>query len=182
MRYIIVDLEATCWEGERFRQMEIIEIGAVKLDKPDGGPTSSFSTFVRPLLNPTLSDFCKQLTSITQEDINTAPSFPSAFHSFCQWIGSERPMMLCSWGFYDVKQFKNDCRLYDIWTPTMFENHINLKEQFARIYNVRPCGMEKALRIAGLQLDGTHHRGIDDARNIAKLARLILPKVETVNK
>jgi inhibitor of KinA sporulation pathway (predicted exonuclease) len=30
-------------------------------------------------------------------------------------------------------------------------------------------GLGRALRIAGLELLGTHHRGIDDARNIARL-------------
>jgi inhibitor of KinA sporulation pathway (predicted exonuclease) len=29
--------------------------------------------------------------------------------------------------------------------------------------------MEKALNILKLPLDGTHHRGIDDAKNIAKI-------------
>jgi 3'-5' exoribonuclease 1 len=29
--------------------------------------------------------------------------------------------------------------------------------------------MKNALELEGLKLDGTHHRGIDDARNIAKV-------------
>ena len=35
-------------------------------------------------------------------------------------------------------------------------------------------GMAKALQLVGLPLEGTHHRGIDDARNIAKLLPYIL--------
>jgi inhibitor of KinA sporulation pathway (predicted exonuclease) len=33
----------------------------------------------------------------------------------------------------------------------------------------KKLGMAKALRHVGLELQGTHHRGIDDARNIARL-------------
>jgi inhibitor of KinA sporulation pathway (predicted exonuclease) len=29
--------------------------------------------------------------------------------------------------------------------------------------------MARALQMVGLPLDGSHHRGLDDARNIAKL-------------
>ena len=36
----------------------------------------------------------------------------------------------------------------------------------------------EALAKAGLPLIGTHHRGIDDARNIARLAGLVLPQLE----
>lgn len=55
-----------------------------------------------------------------------------------------------------------------------FTQHINLKEEFASVMRVKPCGMSTALKIANLPLVGTHHRGIDDARNIARLAQLIL--------
>jgi inhibitor of KinA sporulation pathway (predicted exonuclease) len=36
--------------------------------------------------------------------------------------------------------------------------------------------MAQALQLAGLPLEGTHHRGIDDARNIAKLLPYILER------
>lgn len=179
MKYIIIDLEATCWDGNDHKpaEMEIIEIGAVVMDKPDGEPVDEFSTFVRPVLHPILSDFCKSLTSIKQEDVSAAPFFSIAFPTMLRWIDRYSPYTICSWGFYDIKQFRQDCRFSHIRFPKEFERHINLKEQFAKLYNVRPCGMEKALRIARLSLTGTHHRGIDDARNIAKLARLVLPKI-----
>jgi inhibitor of KinA sporulation pathway (predicted exonuclease) len=34
--------------------------------------------------------------------------------------------------------------------------------------------MAQALRLAEIELQGTHHRGIDDARNIARLMPFIL--------
>jgi inhibitor of KinA sporulation pathway (predicted exonuclease) len=35
--------------------------------------------------------------------------------------------------------------------------------------------MAQALRLLGLPLEGTHHRGSDDARNIARIAQVLLP-------
>ncbi|HNB53944.1 MAG TPA: 3'-5' exonuclease [Anaerolineales bacterium] len=178
MRYIITDLEATCWENVRApERMEIIEIGAVALASATDPVTSTFARFVRPIAEPMLSAFCTQLTSITQADVDGAEIFSTVFPEYLAWIGPE-PFTLCTWGFYDVNQFRVDCNRHGIAFPETFARHINLKQEFARVFNVRACGMTKALQIAKLPLEGTHHRGADDARNIAKLAGLILPKVE----
>jgi len=48
--------------------------------------------------------------------------------------------------------------------------HLNLKRAFSAQQNLKKkLGMAGALRHVGLELTGTHHRGIDDARNIARL-------------
>ena len=48
--------------------------------------------------------------------------------------------------------------------------HISLKHQHAELAGLRRAlGMAHALAHEGLALEGMHHRGIDDARNIAKL-------------
>lgn len=170
MKYIVLDLEATCWQDRNNgKRSEIIEIGAVAVDS-HGETTGEFSEFVKPVLHPVLSDFAKKLTTIQQEDIDTARPFEEVIASFWDWIGvDELPYLLCSWGFYDRRQLTRDCELHGLDT-TWLEPHISLKHQYQRIRNLRrPVGMGKALRMESLQLHGTHHRGIDDARNIAKI-------------
>ncbi len=54
------------------------------------------------------------------------------------------------------------------------ERHINIKHAYAAFRQVKPCGMEKALSLAKLPLEGTHHRGLDDARNIARITLTML--------
>lgn len=179
MRYIVVDLEATCWENVRdFGRMETIEIGAVELPAADEPPSREFSRFIRPVAEPELSEFCRRLTTIRQEDVDRAEEFPAVFREFLAWIGKE-PFVLCSWGGYDLNQFRRDCRRHGVAFPLSFERHVNLKKEFARLMNIKPCGMNRALRHAGLPLEGTHHRGIDDARNIARLAARVLPTLES---
>jgi 3'-5' exoribonuclease 1 len=179
MRYVIVDLEATCWEqGSSLDSMEIIEIGSVLLESSRGPVSREFDAFVRPVASPQLSEFCTRLTSIRQEDVDRADPFPEVFRRFVEWIGPE-PFILCSWGAYDLNQFRQDCRRHGIELPSTFERHVNLKREYARLRRVKPMGMKKALARERIPLEGAHHRGIDDARNIAKLATIILPEIES---
>ena len=178
MRYVIVDLEATCWErGTSPARMEIIEIGAVVLAAAAGPAVSEFARFVRPVQEPVLSEFCIQLTGIRQSDVEGAETFPDAFAAFVEWIGDE-PFILCSWGAYDLGQLRVDCNRHRIPLPATFERHLNLKKIFADLHGIKPCGMAAALRRLDLTLEGQHHRGIDDARNIARIATAVLPRIE----
>ena len=168
MNYIVVDLEATCWNPRGPQPNEIIEIGAVCIDENQQS-VGEFEQFVKPKIHPQLSEFCTELTSITQEMVDAAPLFPEALDKFQQWIKSfGDDYTLCSWGFYDRTQFKNDCKLYNLDTSWL-SAHISVKHQHGKIRNTKPMGMKGALRKENFQLDGTHHRGIDDARNIAKI-------------
>ena len=178
MRYIIVDVEASCWETEPHAdRMEIIEIGAVSLASATGPLDGEFSEFVRPVASQQLSEFCTRLTSIRQEDVAGADYFWTVFPQFVAWVGNA-PFRLCSWGAYDLDQFEKDCLRHKMELPATFRNHINLKKAFAQIEGVKPMGMKAALEWLRLSLEGTHHRGIDDARNIAKVAQRILPRIE----
>ena len=167
--YIILDLEATCWDiNINNKPLETIEIGAIKYDS-EYSKVSEFNCFVKPIMEPLLSQFCKNLTSINQHDIDNAKKFSEAVFEFQKWIDTSEEYLLCSWGFYDKKQLLFDCNLHEINTNWLF-NHISLKHQYAKLKNlIRPIEMEAALKLENIFLDGVHHRGIDDARNIAKI-------------
>lgn len=173
MNYIIFDLEATCGWPNEHRQSEIIEIGAVKVTHVNNElkVVDEFQTFVKPILNPELTDFCKRLTHIQQEDVDNAPLFPKAFAEFRTWIGFDKQFVLCSWGHYDKKQLKQDIKLHTGLDSDWLDNcHISIKHQHGQMIGVpKGVGMQKALEMLGIPLEGTHHRGIDDARNIAKI-------------
>ena len=177
MNYLVIDLEATCWErGSIPSRMETIEIGAVMLASAAGPPQGEFNAFVRPVASPALSDFCKALTSIRQEDVDAANIFPIVLKSLVDWAQPAQPFVWCSWGAYDMKQLRSDCRRHGIAFPASLERHVNLKRVFAKLTDGRPRTMKEALRWMSIPLDGRHHRGIDDARNIAKVACWTLPR------
>ena len=169
MKYIIVDLEATCWKSREGRKNEIIEIGAVCVDD-NKEIIGEFVQIVQPLLNPVLSEFCISLTTITQEMVDEGVDFKTALSQFTEWINSyEDDYLVCSWGHYDRVQFTNDCYLHNLSTDWL-QNHISLKHQYGKIKLLRrPVGMKVALKKEQIKLEGVHHRGIDDAKNIAKI-------------
>ncbi|WCK57004.1 exonuclease domain-containing protein (plasmid) [Aneurinibacillus sp. Ricciae_BoGa-3] len=163
--YIVFDLEATCDKNKTIEN-EIIEIGAVKVNER-GELVDTFQRFVKPILNPVLTDFCKNLTKIRQEDVDSAKGFPDVIQVFREWIGTD--YILCSWGFYDKKQIKEESLLHRL-DSKWAESHISLKHQYKKIRNLeRPIGTGAALKKEGFTFDGTPHRGIDDAKNIAKI-------------
>ncbi|MEI7526505.1 MAG: 3'-5' exonuclease [Mariniphaga sp.] len=173
MNFIIFDLESTCWEPDLIdrKDHEIIEIGAVKLDD-QFRMISEFQQFVRPTINSKLTEFCTVLTSITQEDVRTAQPLEVVIRLFETWIfDGGKEVKMVSWGQFDKTQIIEECTVKKIETrmESILGQHLNLKAVFAKKRKMKQCGMKAALKMLDIPLDGCHHRGIDDARNIAKI-------------
>lgn len=172
MNFIIYDIEATCWEGRPPSMVqETIEIGAVKMDNY-GDVLGTFQRFVRPVLHPQMSLFCKRLTDIDQADINRASDFPRVIEDFKDWADIwDEDYLLCSWGSFDQKLFRQDCQLHrleDEWTDAF----INLKRQYHDIKGLRrQRGLKRSVEAEGFEWTGDHHRALDDAINLAKIFR-----------
>ncbi len=177
--YLIIDLEATCTNDGGFprTEMETIEIGAVLQDAVNYEIVSEFQTFIRPVRHPVLTKFCTQLTSIRQADLADAPTFPEALAAMIRWRSGFASSLFCSWGDYDRKQFLQDCSYHDVEYP-FHEGHLNLKTEFSTAINLRRrLGVAQALQHLKMTFEGTPHRGLDDARNIARIVRRIGCKV-----
>lgn len=169
---LVIDLEATCDEGDGLpaSDMEIIEIGAVWATT-EGTVLDTFQALVRPVVCPQLTPFCRQLTGMRQADVDGAEVFPvvaTRLTSFAQ-LHPAAGATWGSWGQFDAKQLVRDCERHGIQHPLAAFEHVNLKRRFAKARKIKEVGMARALQMVGLPLEGTHHRGLDDARNIAKL-------------
>ena len=135
-----------------------------------------FQTFVRPHRHPTLTPFCTQLTTITQAQVGSAPPFPVAIGKLAAAMRG-RDFLFCSWGDYDRTQFDRDARRHDLRLP-LGRDHWNLKQAFRELSgDDKKLGTAQALDRVGLVHEGVAHRGIDDARNIARLLPYILGRV-----
>lgn len=171
----VVDVEATCWEGDPppGQEHEIIEVGLTVVDLDSRRRLAKHQVLVRPERSA-VSDFCTGLTGLTREQVGGGVSFGDA----CRVLVSEyRTDVLpwASWGDYDRKQFLRQCEGSGVAYPFSAE-HINAKARFAESRGLkRRPGMARALEIAGLALEGRHHSGADDAWNIAGLVLGMLP-------
>ncbi|MEL6133298.1 MAG: 3'-5' exonuclease [Bacteroidota bacterium] len=177
MRYIIFDLEATCWKKREMRgPQEVIEVGAVMVDKK-GEIIDEYEQMVRPKIHPILSYFCTELTTITQEMVDDAPYFFEVIPHFQDWIGiAHHPYCLCSWGFFDKKLLLSQSQRYGMDTQWL-DTHISLKHQYPLLRGLTdPIGLKHVLKMEGFELTGHHHRGIDDARNTTKIFQAYLDR------
>jgi inhibitor of KinA sporulation pathway (predicted exonuclease) len=174
-KIVVVDVEATCWEGKIPEGManDIIEIGICLLDVSTGEITDSRGILVKPERS-VISPFCTQLTTLTPEMIAASGV---SYKEACQLVKKDYAAQSRAWasfGAYDFRQFQRQCSEMNIAYP-FGPSHINVKTLFAVKNKLgHETGMTGALEMLNIPLEGTHHRGVDDAKNIAKILFKIL--------
>ena len=176
--WLVIDLEATTEDGGwPVAEMEIIEIGASLVTR-DGHEVEHFQRFVRPTRRPHLTHFCRQLTQISQADVDAAAPLSVVWAQFERWLQSHQAQLAgwASWGDYDRRQLLQEWHDYKVRSILQELPHINLKQRFAKARHLqRPTGLNGALYLAGMHFCGQQHRALEDARNTARLLPLSLP-------
>ena len=92
---VIYDTEWTTWPGALERSWsgkgeyrEIIRIGAISIDLDNLQEINVLDVFVKPSINPNLSDYCTKLTGITDEKIQAEGiDIREALHKFGDFVG-----------------------------------------------------------------------------------------------
>lgn len=177
-RILVIDLEATCWQGPRppGEGPEIIEIGNAILHVPDLRVEPGPEILVRPTRS-TVSGFCTQLTGITQAMVDEAGlPLADAIGVLREAYGDLKRMVWASYGEYDRRKLTEECQHHGIPFP-LGATHLNVKRLVALAAGwERENGMAGAMRRLGIEpLPGSrHHRGCDDAANIAMLLGMVL--------
>lgn len=167
-KILIIDLEATYWNGVQPKDQvsEIIEIGIALLDINTGDISDNIGLLIKPTKSK-VSAFCTELTTITQELLDTEGI---SFDEACKFLAKNYwQYTWASYGNYDLRMMKDQCQIRNIAYP-LSQNHINVKELFTDVKKLnKKVGMNGALHILNLPLKGIHHRGVDDAKNISKI-------------
>jgi len=181
---VVIDFEATC-EDRRSDEYphEIIEFPAVLVNVLSCKIVAQWRRYVRPVINPELSEFCVSLTGIQQDVVDAADEFPVVLEQFETWLdlhrlGSEYSFGLVTDGPFDVGRFfRLSCLQYSIPVPAWASRWINVRKAFANFY--RPSkqtssGLQSMLTRLGLTFQGNPHSGLDDATNIARVVERLL--------
>uniref|UniRef100_A0A0E0LBF9 Exonuclease domain-containing protein n=1 Tax=Oryza punctata TaxID=4537 RepID=A0A0E0LBF9_ORYPU len=78
-------------------------------------------------------------------------------------------------GNWDLKtKVPEQCRVSKIKLPSYFMEWINLKDIYLNFYNRRATGMMTMMRELQMPIVGSHHLGIDDSKNIARVVQHML--------
>lgn len=179
----VVDVEATCWddiEDQAGQPNEIIEIGVAVLDMKTRHVVQKVSIGVKPRTTK-VSEFCTQLTGWTQEQVDKNLDIVEALEEFKRLLNPTSNHLWASYGEYDRYKLGGSTtggvgELYGINSPfDKLRGHLNIKTLMALKHNFRKeIGLARAVAYYGLQFEGRHHNGADDAVNIAKVASKVL--------
>ncbi|MEM1169586.1 MAG: 3'-5' exonuclease [Cyanobacteria bacterium P01_H01_bin.35] len=181
-KIIVIDIEATCWEKNPppEQESEIIEIGICIVDVALAKPVEKESILVRPECSQ-ISEFCTQLTTLTQAEVDQGITFDEACLKLRKKYESLQRVW-ASWGEYDKNMFEKQCLSRGVKYPFGIR-HINVKNLFALVHALpKEVGMANALKLLDIPLEGTHHRGGDDAWNIGKILGKLLLQSRIINK
>ncbi|BBH20526.1 hypothetical protein Back11_18710 [Paenibacillus baekrokdamisoli] len=179
MDYIILDIE---FNGRKFASdlpMEVIEIGAVRLDA-SLAYVNSFSSLIKPVYFSKLNGFIKKKTGIPQEDIDVAAGFPHVIKAFISWLDLSEDFLLVTWGGEDLKRIIFDTRMHKMddayW---MGASYYDLLKGFTRFKNVaNDVSVEAALIDLGIADNSTAHRALEDARMTGEIFRAIYDQLD----
>jgi len=185
--YAVLDFECTC-DRQGWHAHEIIEFPVVFLNALTLQVDMIFRRFVRPTEKPRLTDFCRELTGITQADVEAAEPLDRVmleFHAFLRAhalvsrrgdrSADLRLFCLCTDGPWDLQKFllpechRKRIRLEDYW-----RSWVDVRAAVASELNCSRTCINAMLYRFGLDFEGRPHSGLDDARNIARLVAELL--------
>ena len=177
-KYLVIDFEANC-SSEHDRDHEIIEFPAVLIDTKSGNTISEFHSYIQMVTHKKLSEFIKNLTHITDEQVKNGLPWKECLGEFEQWCRknniTSKNTTVVTCGDWDIqsmleRQLSITKTRLSLYLTELFSCWNNVKQSFTQCTKEQAFGgMEKMLKYFNLQLEGHHHSGIDDSRNIAKI-------------
>ena len=191
----VLDFEATCNgdQEEAPTPQEIIEFPTLLLNVATGEIESTFHYYIKPDVHPKLSSFCTKLTGIQQATVDQGISLDEALIRHEQWLTEHQlvPWHLSNtmehWGTTKKTFLYLTCGDWDLLTclptqlahsgksvPSCFQAWINVKHAYEAQYGEKVRGMAFALAQLGLTLEGKHHSGIDDCKNIVRMCQRMM--------
>ncbi|OEL23280.1 putative exonuclease domain-containing protein [Dichanthelium oligosanthes] len=179
---LILDLEG---------KVEILEFPVVMIDAQSMEFIDSFHRFVRPtaMSEHRIREYIEGKYGKFGVDRvwhDTAIHFKEVLQEFEDWIGNHNlwkkeqggslnnaAFVTC--GNWDLKtKVPEQCKVSKIKLPTYFMEWINLKDIYLNFYCRRATGMMTMMRELQLPIVGSHHLGIDDSKNIARVVQHML--------
>jgi inhibitor of KinA sporulation pathway (predicted exonuclease) len=159
-----IDLEGTCERDKRdIKTQEVIDIGIVWTDVSGSVVLGEVSTLVKP--SGRISEFCTELTGITQEEVDMANPFESAWTTL--WYFLPQFSKWYSWGTFDKDIFEEEWNRVEI-TEQVLDNHVDLAAVYKKGVGVRR-GRRRALKYSGGKPYGDNHRGLSDAHDVRQI-------------
>ncbi|VDM31981.1 unnamed protein product [Hydatigera taeniaeformis] len=124
----------------------VVEFPVVVVQAETGQVVDEFHRYVRPTESPTLSDFCKKLTGISQRTVDTASDLQQVLQEFENWLelkkkeydcvfklGRSNAAVFVTWTDWDIRTcLWGECQRKRLSLPVDLLTRIDLKAVFKK--------------------------------------------------
>ncbi|XP_076883138.1 putative exonuclease domain-containing protein At3g15140 [Bidens hawaiensis] len=180
--FLVLDLEG---------KVEILEFPVLMIDARTMNVVAFFHRFVRPSemseerINQYIEGKYGKL-GVDRVWHDTALPFDEVITQFEEWMSKhslrskelDGPLNRAAFvtcGNWDIKtKIPQQCKVSKMKLPSYFMEWINLKDIYLNFYNRRASGMRTMMNELKIPLLGSHHLGIDDTKNIARVLQRML--------
>jgi inhibitor of KinA sporulation pathway (predicted exonuclease) len=184
--FVILDIETNVEKDIPIeKHFHVIQIGATKITSGEYCNYSTFNHYIKtqnivehPEVGTKLTDFIKELTKITQEQVDSAETFPEVWNKFLVFSAPYFEFF-ASWGGYDWTLLKRNCYHYSL--PFPFRYHVNLKDYYKAIFKNEEVALGTGVKAASKFFElpfneEVAHNGMEDARMITAIAKAMADK------
>ncbi|ORE02156.1 hypothetical protein BCV72DRAFT_215876 [Rhizopus microsporus var. microsporus] len=139
-----------------------------------------FRSYVKPTINPTLSEFCIKLTGISQDTVDNSPIFIDVLNQFQEFLAKYNLFQSSSAVFvtdgpFDIRDFITKQLEHSNIDPRpayFTLPWINIRKLFKDFYHqTQNKNIKGMLEHLNMTFKGREHSGLDDARNLAYIAK-----------
>jgi len=148
---------------------EILQIGAVRVDKLGGPMTDTYNVYIKPVIHKSFDLGAKKLPDL-ELSLSSQVSFPQAMADFRAWCGEER--LFGGWGGGDLKALEHCCSYYGIASMEAVEE-VDLQRAFCYAVGSANAQMAlwKAVRYCAIPDVFSYHNALNDAMYTACLCQ-----------
>lgn len=169
---IIFDMEWNSGKYERVVLNEILQIGAVKLDRPGGPVLDTFNIYIRPQVHKRWSPPAEELPEL-ELCKRSQVRFPEAAEAFFRWCGQGERFGV--WGTADLAVLLENLRYWHIDPPPL-DRFYDLQEAFAQTAGAkRQPALHHAVEYCALPEALDYHNAQNDAFYTALVSGYISP-------
>ncbi|WP_449537401.1 3'-5' exonuclease KapD [Ferdinandcohnia sp. Marseille-Q9671] len=172
-QYLFIDFEFTMPEGKYNPQgfyPEIIEVGLVSVKNQK--IIDQYSSYVKPIKFPKLTERCKSFLNISQEQVDNGIPFSQLVKMLSNYE-TIVPSTIVTWGNMDMKVLRHNCQSAGIIFPFKGKQR-DLSMEYKRFFgDQNQTGLWKAVQEYGKEGTGKHHCALDDALTTFNIFKLV---------
>jgi len=196
MNYIIFDLEFNQgYKNIKSNEspinskcpFEIIQIGAVKLDK-DLNPVSYLNRLVKPVLYKDIHHIVGKITNLSIEQLTDSKPFKEIYNEFIEFINKDKSI-LCVWGTADIRELLRNASYHQLSTLSIPKEYIDIQRYASKYFKCPKgtnIGLAKSVELLDITMIEIFHDAFNDACYTSEVFKKIYsedikPKIYNMN-